>query len=194
MNNKASVNNNFKSKLLTIVLVILMPYVGFFILLFKRPFSKKTNLYLSIYCVLMSIFVFTSIFNGKFNDTNKAEEISNISQQQNIENEQTEIEPTEKIKEPFYRTVIEDKIIELYSEGLKFSSMDYMQWDPMEIELYHCKNTFTGKMTKKEHSYLARVGYNRDTDTSTMYYLKIDGETVYWDEEGETVFIENKGK
>jgi hypothetical protein len=192
MNNKTSASKDFKSKLFTTVLVILMPYIGFFILLIKRPFSKKTNIYLSIYCVLMSVFLFTSIFSKNFNNTNQADEISNISQQQNIENKQIEVEPPEKTAEPFYRLTIEEEIKKLYSEGLDFSTMNYIQWDPMEIELYHCKNTFTGKMTKKEHSYLARVGYNKDTNSSTLYFLSIDGETKFWNEDGETKFIDSR--
>ncbi len=63
----------------------------------------------------------------------------------------------------------------------------------MEIELYHCKNTFEGKLTKKKHHYLARIGYDREKDESTLYFLSIDGETVYWDEEGEDLFFELKG-
>ena len=196
MNNKVSKDSSFKNKLITVLLVVFMPYIGIFILLIKRPFSNKTNLTLGAYCIIMLSFLLMVIKNPNGKDTDKQQENpQQVSQQEilQVEQELEQVESSkEKAAEPFYRITIEEKIEKLYSEGLDFSNMNYVQWDPMEIELYHCKNTFKGKMTKKEHSYLARVGYDRETDSSTLYYLKIDGETVFWDEEGETNFIDSR--
>lgn len=196
MNNKVSKDSSFKNKLITVLLVVFMPYIGIFILLIKRPFSNKTNLTLGAYCIIMLSFLLMVIKNPNGKDTDKQQENPQQVPQQEILQVEQELEQVElneeKAAEPFYRITIEEKIEKLYSEGLDFSNMNYVQWDPMEIELYHCKNTFKGKMTKKEHSYLARVGYDRETDSSTLYYLKIDGETVFWDEEGETNFMDSR--
>lgn len=50
-------------KVLTVLAAIFMPYVGFFLIVVKRPFTKKTNIFISIYCLFMTVFVFTTLFS-----------------------------------------------------------------------------------------------------------------------------------
>jgi len=55
-------------KVLTILAIIFMPYVAFFILIFKKPFKKNTNIGWAVYCILFSIFLFSMIINLQKND------------------------------------------------------------------------------------------------------------------------------
>lgn len=173
-------DSDFRFKIIASLIVLIMPYIGLFVIIIKKPFSKKMNLFGLIYCILICLLLVVELPN----QSHKNQSINS--------NFNTKSTVAKQTNAPFLRVSIEDEIKKLYSEGLSFSNLDYVQWNPMENGLYHCKNTFTGKMTKKNHSYLSRVGYDKHTKTSTLYYLKIDGNTVFWDEEGETAFIEKK--
>jgi hypothetical protein len=210
-------------RILTFLLIIFFPYMGFFIIAVFKPFSVKTRKYLFVYCIIvcaLAIYQIKEILVDKNETQNDSKEISNIenvndvlstyvtnenaspsdvnenitveSQQIVVPETTIETDPEEIIVVPNYREVIENSILKLYNEGLNFSLLNYIQWDPMEIDLYHCKSTFEGKMTKKKHNYLARVGFNRETEESVLYYLSIDGETIMWDEDGEDSFIDSK--
>ena len=91
---------------------------------------------------------------------------------------------------PDYQEEIENNIKKMFNEGLRFTTIYYQQLDPMENGLYHCRNKFTGKATKKEHTYFVRVGYDKELGTSTVFFISIDGETLQWDEEAENEFID----
>lgn len=196
--NGEPIDNNNKndniSNIFTALIILIMPYIGIFIILLKKPFSKKVNLFGAIYCVLMSLFLMGAMFGDKPDKDILVDKNAAVQQNTATENKDNnqDVSMVQDKSMPFFRIAIENDVKKMYSEGLDFASLDYMQWDPMKNELYHCKNTFTGKMTKKEHTYLARVGYDINLDTSTLYYLAIDGETVLWDEEGETIFMDRK--
>lgn len=94
--------------------------------------------------------------------------------------------------QPFIKANLESVVAGLYTEGLDFSTMNYTQTDPGEDNLWYCRNTFTGKQTKKSHSYYARVGDYPGQSHQSIFYLEIDGKVIGWDEPGEDEFLSNK--
>lgn len=195
------------SKFLIGLVILFMPYIGLFLLFVKKPFSKKANMLSVVYCIFMCIFLFT-IMSGQFNNKDADREViadeqltvvgeEDITQNDIIdgENKQNVTNEDSPVIEGFYRVQIEDAIEKMYSEGLRFSNLNYTQTDSMACGLWTCLNTFEGKVLKKEHSYTVRIGHNKNYNDGepTMFYLSIDGETVFWDEENEDAFFEAAG-
>lgn len=191
------------NRFLIALAVLFMPYLGFFLVLIKKPFSRKVNRGVMIYCAIISCFVFAVMaqqFSSKDNQSEHNTPASNSSVISEVDTKDSDTisnsEEQNTIIEGFYRTQIEDSIKEMYNEGLNFAALNYLQTDPMECGLWVCTNTFTGKMTKKEHTYTARIGHNElyKDGQAMMFYLAVDGETLFWDEDGEDAFFEAVGK
>lgn len=192
-------------KVIVIILTLITPYIAFFYILIRRPFIARVNLYMAIYCVLICALIFGVVFANRPSTIaeNKTAEntIAENTTAESITANSTTAESTtadstsdnENNDAPSYSIELKDLIKSFYDEGISYSYFNYTQSDPMKIELYQCTGTFTGKMTKKDHEFSARIGYDRNTGISTPYYLAIDGETIYWDEEGEDAFMESKG-
>jgi Ca2+/Na+ antiporter len=49
------------TKFLITLTVVFMPYIGFFLIIFKRPYSKKASMVAITYCILLSVFVFINM-------------------------------------------------------------------------------------------------------------------------------------
>ena len=63
------------NKFLIGLVAFLMPYVGFFLVLFKKPFSRKANKWWLVYCVAMSVTVF-AITGSNFSKQNDADAVN----------------------------------------------------------------------------------------------------------------------
>lgn len=182
--------------------VLFMPYLGFFLVLIKKPFSRKGNTWTMIYCAVMSCLVFAMMAHQYSERNYRAEDtLQNndfVTSEVIMDKDSATTSGSEEsstIIEAYYRTQIEDFIKELYEEGLNFSDLNYLQIDAMECGLWTCTNTFIGKATKKEHSYTARIGHNDlyNDGKAQLFYIAVDGESLFWDEDGEDVFFEAVG-
>lgn len=188
--------------ILTSLAIIFMPYIAFFILLIKKPFSPQVNRNAAIYCFIISSILFGSIYNRNITNDRNADINGEQITTNFITNSSDDEITTEGFiidndtLESFYRTSIENNIEKLFDEGLDFSILNYQQLDSMECGLWTCRNTFIGKMTKKEHTYNARVGHNKlyNNGVAKLFYIAIDGETIMWDEEGEDAFLKAVGE
>lgn len=190
-------------KFLITLAVIFMPYLGIFLVLIKKPFSAKTAKVCVVYCVTMCCAVTVMMvtqFGSRdntavINSTDNNAVVSDVDQNEK-QGTTSNSEESSTIIEGFYRTQIEDSIKEMYNEGLNFAALNYLQTDSMDCGLWTCTNTFTGKMTKKEHTYTARIGHNElyNEGQAMMFYLSVDGETLFWDEDGEDAFFKAVGK
>lgn len=96
---------------------------------------------------------------------------------------------TDTPKEPLYIISVENMVTELYGPA-DFSALSYQQTNPGDDNLYYCRGTFKDKVYKIEHSYFARIGYNTEANSSTIYFLSVDADTIYWDEDGEIAFLD----
>lgn len=90
---------------------------------------------------------------------------------------------------------VQKTIQKKFSEGLDFDFLGTCV-DPMKLGLFTYKNGFEGKASKKEHTYSFRVGTNKliNNGIPKLYYLSVDGETWYFDENGEDKFISASDK
>lgn len=86
---------------------------------------------------------------------------------------------------PSFKQAIEDHLNEALGGNLKFDAWaNHRQW---ELDgLTYVENKFT--QDGKRHTYKARIGGD------TIYFIAIDGDTIYWDEEGEDKFIDANSK
>lgn len=86
---------------------------------------------------------------------------------------------------PSFKQAIEDHLNESLGRNLKFDAwMNHRQW---ELDgLVYVENKFT--QNGERHTYKVRIGGD------TIYFIAIDGETIYWDEEGEDKFIDENSK
>jgi len=180
-----------------------MPYLGFFLVLIKRPFSRTTNIVLMVYCAIISSILIHSVSNS-FRDRYQLRENTTpaihtsvaITENTKVSEPSSTSEEHSTVIKGFYRIQIENMVEKRFNEGLKFPASGYLQIDPMECGLWVCTNTFTGKMTKKSHTYSARVGHNElyNDGYPQLFYLAIDGDSLFWDEDGEYAFLEAVGK
>nr|WP_308759106.1 hypothetical protein [uncultured Anaerotignum sp.] len=179
-------------KAVVIGLIILLPPIAVLFLLGKSPFKKKATIGCLVYCVLMSLYILPMILPTSSNNSGSAN--SEIGQV--VEQNLTENKNTDGVIDGYYRLSIEDSVQDIWKNGIDFDTLNYVETDPMGCGLWTCKNGFTDLTTKKEHTYSARIGHNEkyQNGQATLFYLSIDGETLYWDEEQEDLFLETVGK
>lgn len=188
---------SFGTRFLITLSIVFMPYLGFFLVWMKKPFSEKTNRGAMVYCAIISVIVFAIMaqkLSGKELAFTNNSLMRNSTVSETIVSEESKMESDSDntIIEGFYKTQIEEQ----FEEGLVFSALDYLQTDAIGCGLWTCTNTFTGKMTEKEHIYTVRIGHNElfNDGQAIILFVAIDGETIYWDEETEDGFFDAVGE
>lgn len=109
-------------KLLIGFVVIFMPYIGFFVVLIKRPFKKKTNVISAIYCVAMSGLLFTFAFAPPKTDktvNGGNDEVRTVA----VNNEKENTAPKQEVQENFIKKgdTISNDTCEIYIKGVELS-------------------------------------------------------------------------
>lgn len=153
----------------------------------------------------MRIIIFSNIFSASKTDkaSNTTSVNSTIQERSIIEIKATSTQEEKLTPVPketpllSYRNMVEKQVASFYNNPNDvdfFIWTAYRQW---ELDgLVYVENNFKLKDSKIEHKYLA--GYSlpfKDElgETITIaFYLKIDGETIFWDEERETKYIDEK--
>lgn len=97
---------------------------------------------------------------------------------------QVESEPEdEEPPVPNYKFALEQQIATLYNGKVKFDAIwNFRTW--RLGGLIYIENHFT-TADDRDHTYLGRL-----SEDGALFYLRIDGETVFWDEEGETAYLD----
>lgn len=73
---KSWIIKNIIPKIIVIVICLFMPYIGIFYVLIKKPFSKRANTGLVIYCVVMLSLIVSSIaLINNSNDSNSSSKV-----------------------------------------------------------------------------------------------------------------------
>jgi len=192
-------------RILTMLAIIFMPYIGLFIVIIKKPFSKKANVLWAIYCIAFSCFLFGTLYFTNINKPSDTTNANNIIQESPITEQK--VIPTQEKKEtplpketqlPSYKAMVEERVASLYKypNDVNFCAWTaYRQWEAGG--LVYVENSFKLWDSEVEHKYLARCSlpYKNElgeTKATTFFYLRIDGETKYWDEDGETKYIDGK--
>lgn len=103
-------------KFLTILAVIFMPYIGFFLILAKRPFTTKANFFSSIYCLAITGILFFMVFSPpKSESGDPILPTKNYYQDIEQETEQTRDIPIKKGE------VLESESCKIYVNNVKLS-------------------------------------------------------------------------
>lgn len=88
---------------------------------------------------------------------------------------------------------VQQTIQKEFNEKLEFYGVMWSMTcvDPMKLGLYTYKNKFKGEISKREHSYSFRFGINKlvNGGEPKVYYISVDGETWYFNEDGEDRFM-----
>lgn len=88
---------------------------------------------------------------------------------------------------------VQQRIQREFNEKLEFYGVMWSMTcvDPMKLGLYTYKNKFKGEISKREHSYSFRFGINKlvNGGEPKVYYISVDGETWYFNEDGEDRFM-----
>lgn len=139
---------------------------------------KKMTTIITILCLVCML----SVFLAGCDKDDAVVSPPEVTQPQTKE-ESVRENPQEESKEnPQYKIAIEEKISEYLKGDVKFDAWtNYRQW---ELDgLIYAENKFT--QNGKRHTYKVRIG------DGTIFYVSIDGETIYWDEDGEDAFLDS---
>jgi|GEM_PF-5045073 len=189
------------TKFLIILAIIFMPYVGFFLVLAKKPFSGRKNVGAMVYCVIISVAAFSNMNSIYRNST--ASPQATVSSVVSTTHATTTTKPEATTKPPAtgsnanvlqgnYKPAIEDMLRELYSDD-EIVLSDYVQKTDFGVDVgfWYCYGDFWGGSPSNWHSVSVRIGHNRlyRDGEPTLFYFWIDDERILWDEDNEDDFL-----
>lgn len=158
----------------------------------SKEFRRKGTLYGMIFILIVLVTVYATMsLTGQLpvDKTNNGATSAAVSSTPSSADSSVDVEDD---KTPRYRMSVEDRIEEIYQDGtvvkVHFDTFaNYREW--VLDGLSYVENQYTVTYNtglEVRHRYLARVA------DGTLFFLSIDGETIYWDEDGETAFLDGQ--